>query len=48
MHNAGEDQQPHRQYFSREVIRISQALNTLPIFIDANYGELLTTYFIFK
>ncbi|VDL20776.1 unnamed protein product [Hymenolepis diminuta] len=37
MHNAGEDQQPHRQYFSREVIRISQALNTLPIFIDANY-----------
>nr|CDS28471.1 surfeit locus protein 1 [Hymenolepis microstoma] len=37
LHNAGEDQQPHRQYFSREVLRISQALNTLPIFIDANY-----------
>ncbi len=34
----GENQMPHRQYFSREVIRISETLNTLPIFIDANYG----------
>ncbi|KAL5108077.1 Surfeit locu protein 1 [Taenia crassiceps] len=39
MSNAGKDQKPHRQYFSREVIRISEALNTLPIFIDANYGS---------
>ncbi|VDM33082.1 unnamed protein product [Hydatigera taeniaeformis] len=39
MSNAGKDQQPHQQYFAREVIRISKALNTLPIFIDANYGS---------
>ncbi|KAL5968191.1 Surfeit locu protein 1, partial [Taenia solium] len=39
MSNAGKDQKPHQQYFSREVVRISEALNTLPIFIDANYGS---------
>ncbi|KAM7542184.1 hypothetical protein Aperf_G00000007984 [Anoplocephala perfoliata] len=37
MENVEEGQQPHIQYFSREVLRMSQALNTLPIFIDANY-----------
>lgn len=48
MGNLGEGQQPHRQYFSREVLRISQALDTLPIFIDANYGKELSTYSQFK
>ncbi|CDS37029.1 surfeit locus protein 1 [Echinococcus multilocularis] len=39
MSNAGKDQEPHRQYFSREVIRISETLNTLPLFIDADYAS---------
>uniref|UniRef100_A0A5K3FBY1 SURF1-like protein n=1 Tax=Mesocestoides corti TaxID=53468 RepID=A0A5K3FBY1_MESCO len=35
--NAGKNQQPHQQYFCREVDRMSQAMNTLPLFIDAFY-----------
>ncbi|VDD75778.1 unnamed protein product [Mesocestoides corti] len=38
--NAGKNQQPHQQYFCREVDRMSQAMNTLPLFIDAFYGAL--------